>query len=80
MSSGFLDYDFVLKKIKIIKMKTNNVFLANSKGQLSYESPRVCMLQVELEHSIAAASINGETNNSIKESWGTETQEHEVEW
>nr|WP_315401353.1 hypothetical protein [uncultured Sphingobacterium sp.] len=54
--------------------------MANSKGLLNYESPRVDMLKVELEHSIAAASVNGETNNSIKESWGTETQEHEVEW
>ncbi|QQD15532.1 hypothetical protein [Sphingobacterium sp. UDSM-2020] len=58
-------------------MKTNNVFLANSKGQLNYESPRVSMLQVELEHCIAAASVD---NNSIKESWETETQQQEVEW
>jgi len=58
-------------------MKTNKVFLANSAGQLSYESPRVGMLQVELEHSIAAASG---MNNSINESWETETQAQDQEW
>lgn len=58
-------------------MKTNNVFLENAKGQPGYESPRISVLQVELEHSIAAGSVE---NNLIKESWETETQEQEVEW
>lgn len=56
-------------------MKTNKVFLANSTGQLSYESPRVGMLQVELEHSIASGSIEPASNKQWEE---TESQSHEV--
>ena len=61
-------------------MKTKNVIVAGKTSQLCYESPRVTMLHVELEHSIAAASVQDVSNSSITESWGTETQQQEVEW
>ncbi|MGJ1436951.1 hypothetical protein [Sphingobacterium multivorum] len=58
-------------------MKTNKENLINSNAQLVYVAPRITKQNVELEYSVAAGSVH---NNSITESWQTETQSQDVEW
>lgn len=58
-------------------MKTNKENLMNSNAQLVYVAPRIAKQNVELEYSVAAGSVH---NNSITESWQTETQSQDVEW
>lgn len=42
----------------------------------TYESPRLHVQQLALEHSISAGSVQ----NTVTESWETETQTKEMEW
>ena len=58
-------------------MKTNKENLMGSNAQLVYVAPRIAKQNVELEYSVAAGSVQ---NNSITESWQTETQSQDVEW
>lgn len=58
-----------------MEMKTNNVVLANTKSQLSYESPRVDTLRIEMEYGIASGSVEPAANKQWEE---TESQSHEV--
>lgn len=56
-------------------MKTEKENLTNLIGRLAYETPRITVLQIEMEQGIAA----GSTDPSAKQQWDeTETQSHDV--
>jgi len=57
-------------------MRTNKDNITHVKDRIRYEAPRMTIQNVELEYSVAAGSVN----NSLMESWQTETQSQEVEW
>ncbi len=57
-------------------MKTNKENLANLNSRLPYVAPSMNVQNVELEYSVAAGSVN----DSVTESWRTETQSQDVEW
>ena len=58
-------------------MKTQKTNLISKIDRLVYVTPTVKEQHVELEYSVAAGSVH---NNSITESWQTETQSQDVEW
>ncbi|GEM_PF-4961031 len=43
----------------------------------TYESPKVEEIQVALEYGIASASVEP---NSMKESWESNSSNHDLEW
>ncbi|UQA73954.1 hypothetical protein K2F45_19365 [Sphingobacterium siyangense] len=57
-------------------METNKEKLANDNGRADYVAPRLNVRKIELEHGIAAGSVNPSTKQQWEE---TDTQSHSVD-